>query len=174
MHSLLEKATWTEDLQKLNLRFRQLIESFDEDSINKIPSRGGWSAARVAEHIHKSDQGMILLLSGPSRNDERLPDLHAKQIRDLFLDFDTKLNSPDFIIPENKFYHRESLLAVFDADRKKLNEILLHSDLTETCTAFPFPGTGELTRLEILTFILAHTRRHIHQLEKIAQEQGNI
>jgi len=170
MHSLMEKAVWTEDLQKLNLRFRQLLESFDGDRINKIPSRGGWSAAQVAEHVHKSDQGMIYLLSGPSRKDARQPDLHAENIRNLFLDFDTKLNSPDFIIPENKFYVKESLLSAFDADRKRMNEKLLHSDLTETCTAFPFPGTGELTRLEILTFILAHTRRHIHQLEKIAQE----
>jgi DinB superfamily len=169
MNITLEKTELAGDLQNLNLRFRELLESFDGDRINKIPSRGGWSAAQVAEHIHKSDRGMIYLMSGPARKDTRPPDLHAEQIRNLFLDFDTKLNSPDFIIPENKLYNKESLLSAFAADRKKINEILLHSDLTETCTAFPFPGTGELTRLEIICFILAHTRRHIHQLEKIAQ-----
>jgi uncharacterized damage-inducible protein DinB len=169
-NSIKEKKAWAKDLQKLNLRFRQLLNSFDADGINKIPSRGGWSAAQVAEHIHKSDMGMIYLLSGPSKKEARQPDLHAKKIRDLFLDFDKKLNSPDFIIPENKYYEKESLISAFDSDRIRINEILLNSDLTETCTAFPFPGSGELTRFEILTFVTAHTRRHIHQLEKIAQE----
>jgi hypothetical protein len=40
--------------------------------------------------------------------------------------------------------------------------------------SFVLNQTGELTRLEVLTFILAHTRRHIHQLEKIAQDHDVI
>ncbi len=171
-NSVIQKTEWLKDLQLTNTRFLDLLGSFDNNRLNEIPFPGSWTAGQVAEHIHKSDLGMIFLLTGPVRKDSREPDQEVKKIQQVFLDFDSKLKSPDFIIPENKKYNRESILSRFESDRNSIIEILETADLTETCTARPFPGIGELTRLEIFSFILSHTKRHVHQLERISQKNA--
>ena len=86
-----------------------------------------------------------------------------------FLDFTTKLKSPDFILPGKKFYDKEVLIESLSQVTKKLFDLSKNLDLASTATAFPFPGLGELTRLEIFHFIISHTKRHLHQLQKIKE-----
>ena len=40
-------------------------------------------------------------------------------------------------------------------------------DLSVICTDFELPQMGHLTRAEWLYFVSYHTRRHLHQLQKI-------
>lgn len=166
-----KKTIWLKDFQTTNSRFSDLLKSFDDQRINEIPFPASWTAGQVAEHIHKSDLGMIFLLTGPVRKDTRQPDQEVEKIQKVFLDFDSKLKSPDFIIPEYKNYKGDQVLTRFESDRSRIEEIIQSTDLSETCTARPFPGIGELTRLEIFSFILAHTKRHVRQLERISEKK---
>ena len=165
-----QKTEWLSELIKTDTEFINLLSSFSQTEVNIHPGPGSWSAGQVTEHIHKSDKGIIRLLSGTSKKEDRAPDQMVETIKSVFLNFDSKLDSPGFIIPEDKIYEKDLIIARFESERKTITEIVRVSDLSETCTAYPFPGFGEITRLEILSFIVSHTQRHINQLRRIAQK----
>ena len=163
-----EKNKWLHTLQETNTEFIEQLEVFLPEEINTVPFGGGWTAGQVAQHVHKSDQGMLMELTGPVKRENRRPDQFSDMISKSFLDFETKLQSPAFILPETRDYKKDFIIARFEETRLKIGEAAQVSDLAETCTAFPFPGIGELTKLEIINFIIVHTKRHTHQLRKIA------
>lgn len=164
---------WMKKLTETTAEFLLNLESVNASLTNQHPFNGGWSIGQVVEHIHKSDKGMIFFLSGPSKKGDRPPDQHIPVMEKIFLNFNEKLNSPDFIIPEDKIYEKDNLIFRFKNERQEILEILEKADLTETCTAAPFPGIGEVTRLEILAFVNVHTQRHIHQLKRIVAKIAN-
>ena len=146
---------------------QELLSSFSEEELNTIPFEGSWTAAQVGEHIRKSTKAMIQLITGSTKPTERNVEQFVEQISNDFLDFSTKLKAPDFIIPDSKQYEKERLLNSLSDLFDKTVALSRSLDLKETCTAFPFPGYGMLTRLEVFHFIVCHTRRHIHQLQTI-------
>ena len=60
-----EKNKWLHNLQETNTEFIDLLEAFLPEEINTVPFGGGWTAGQVAQHVHKSDQGMLMELTGP-------------------------------------------------------------------------------------------------------------
>ena len=80
------------------------------------------------------------------------------------------MKSPDFIVPESKDYDKEGLLDHLQKALGLIGETAKSLDLSQTCTAFPFPGYEELTRLEWVYFVICHTRRHSHQLSRMAEK----
>jgi len=165
-----QRNGWVKELDETNSGFLQMIETFSPQEINRVPFPGSWTAGQVAEHIHKSDEGMIFLLTGPAKREDREPDQFVEKIKEVFLNFNSRLNSPAFIIPQNKSYDKNLLLSRFETERTKITDIIKAFDLSETCTARPFPGFGEITRLEVASFIIYHTQRHLQQLHRIAKK----
>jgi len=164
----------TKELQSdINKTFKELgeiISSFDEDQINLIPFEGSWTAGQVAEHILLSVSGFEKTLNGSVAETERAPDALKDKIKASFLDFTTKMKSPDFIIPAEKNYEKDKLTKTLENFRGKINLAMETMDLSKTCLAFELPVLGFLTRLESIYFILYHTQRHIQQLKNIYQK----
>ena len=164
----------TKELQSdINKTFKELgeiISSFDEDQINLIPFEGSWTAGQVAEHILLSVSGFEKTLNGSVAETERAPDALKDKIKASFLDFTTKMKSPDFIIPAEKNYEKDKLTKTLENFRGKINLAMETMDLSKTCLAFELPVLGFLTRLESIYFILYHTQRHIHQMKNIYQK----
>lgn len=145
--------------------FIELLSSFDQQQINAVPYENSWTAAQVGEHVFKSDNFILGSLSGPEKPTKRKPDEGVAGIRAQFLDFTTKLHSPEVIIPTQGTHDKEALISALKATREQIARIIKTTDLTATCSN---PIFGEPTRLELLTFINVHTQRHTHQLQKIA------
>ena len=74
-----------------------------------MPFEGSWTAGQVAQHILLSSSS-VEVLRGPVKKTKRAPDEGIENLRSIFLDFDTKLESPEFIMPQNKVYDKEELL----------------------------------------------------------------
>ena len=106
------------------------------------------------------------MLYGPVKKTSRPPDGRIEDLKSVFLDFNLKMKSPDFIIPEKKDYHRSQLQDDFKKTASQLKEAVKTLDLSEICVDTP-SVLGELTRLELISFIILHTKRHTHQLENI-------
>jgi hypothetical protein len=104
------------------------------------------------------------------QNPPRPPDQKVEEVRNLFLDFNIKMKSPEFIIPSNAPIDKERLLSSLGDRIEQINEVIQKKDLTEICEGFAIPEYGEFTRLEWLYFVLFHTQRHIHQLKDIVQK----
>ena len=162
----------TEILRKVKDTTDELISilsSFSQPEINKIPPGGGWSAAQVGDHLFKS-YGVVDILTTPVKKTDRAPDEKIVPIKNTFLNFDIKMNSPEFIIPSAGTLDKVSLIDSLKDRTLKIIQISEPLDLSETCLAFSLPGLGELTRLEWLHFIMYHTQRHIQQLRNIQQK----
>lgn len=143
------------------------VSSFKEEDINIIPFEGSWTAGQVGEHIYKSMSGISHSLQGAVKKTNRDPAEKVKAIGDIFLNFDFKMQSPDFILPSELPHDKTLLLRCLTLITSEVKEQMAAQDLSATCLQSILPGFGDLTRLELNYFIVFHTQRHIHQLKNI-------
>jgi uncharacterized damage-inducible protein DinB len=144
-----------------------LTEKMTEEEFTAIPFEGSWTAAQVCEHIIKSNKSIVNALKTEGTIIARSPDQRIREIRDLFLDFTNKFQSPASVVPTQLNYKKET----FVYDLRKTTEDA--KELSKTVNGFEainVPGFGELTKLELLYFIIFHTQRHIHQLKKVVEK----
>ena len=144
-----------------------VLAEFENEQINKVPFEGSWTAGQVAEHLLKSEVGIPHLLAENVKSTERPADEKVPVIESIFLNFETKLKAPDFIIPSNGPHEKDNLLNSLKETREKILDIAETTDLSKTCTSAQFPGMGELTRWESLNFAVCHSIRHTRQLRNI-------
>ncbi len=144
----------------------QLASSLNEETINTVPFKDSWTAAQVADHVAKSTAFAVSALEAPGKETERPPNERAEELKAIFLDFTTKLKSPGFIVPTQPNYKKETVLLNLKLQLEKLNTI---RNITDLSTLTSLPALGEITKLELLYFVLYHTQRHVHQLKKILQ-----
>jgi dihydrofolate reductase len=142
----------------------QVVSPFSETQINTIPFKGSWTAAQVAEHVTRSNTGIIKSLMTEGKPTGREPDERVNELKEQFLNFGEKLQSPKFILPTQDIYQKEKVIADLKKSIEQLREISKTVDLSE---ALNHPIFGDITRLELLHFVVYHTQRHIHQLNNI-------
>lgn len=145
------------------------IELFDANSYNKVVANDSWTAGQIVEHVLLSAEKFDEVVHGEVEETSRAFDKLKAQLKAILLSFETKLKSPDFIYPALKEYqpidHTQRIQKVV----QNLKEAVHNLDLTKTCVSFPLPGLGNLTRYEVIYFVIYHTERHLNQLDKIAQ-----
>ncbi|MBE2219303.1 MAG: DinB family protein [Ignavibacteria bacterium] len=143
------------------------LEKFEENKFNVIPFEGSWSAAQTADHLLKANSGAAQTMLGSTKDTSREPDANEETIRSFMLDLNTKMISPEFILPSLEPIEKETMLENTRVAGNRLRNILLEENITKTCTDFALPGLGELTRYEWICFAVCHTKRHTHQINNI-------
>jgi len=164
MNDELEKESLIKILEATTHQLMEKVQRFDEVEINDIPYANSWTAAQVADHLTKSNNSIAkaMLLNGTTIN--RNPAARVEELQKVFLDFDSRLKSPDFIIPSQDIYEKDVVVNNLKWSVEKLMEVSHESDLSEMINHRAF---GDITKFEILYFVYFHTLRHIHQLDKI-------
>lgn len=147
--------------------FLQIISSLSEEQINTIPFEGSWTAAQVAEHVIKANTGIVSALKQEGKIADRNKSERAEELKKLFLDFTTKLQSPDFVLPTQNTYQKETLIADFRLASEQLIDAVKIANLSEIVKD---SALGDLTKYEMLYFVTVHTQRHVHQLKGIVQK----
>lgn len=143
------------------------IRECNDDDFNKIPFEGSWTAGQVAEHVRLSVKGVPELFVAKTEKTDRDPEQKIPIVAGIFLDFDKKFQSPDFIYPKMKTYDKESFVAFYSDYADALGKLVTKLDMSETCLGFEIPGLGPMTRQELLAFVLFHTQRHTCQIRNI-------
>jgi PhnB protein len=151
-------------LDETTSSFLQIISSFSEEEINTIPYQNSWTAAQVAEHVTLSMESMIQSLTAEGKPTLRNIEEGVPKLKEIFLDFTTKLQSPKFILPTKDTYIKDRAISNFRNAAAQLNDLRNKIDLSETIHHNIF---GDVTKLEILHFVVYHTQRHTHQVKKI-------
>jgi hypothetical protein len=162
--------TSAELLQEFEAATNAYIDIFaalSQNEINTVPFTGSWTAAQVTEHLCKSDSAMIQALMGPVEPTSRPPDEYVNNLRAIFLDFSTKLPSPEFIIPAPGTHDKDSLLNAFKTGREQIGKAIQTLDLSATCH---MPLFGKPTRMELIAFVIFHTQRHTNQVKRISEK----
>ena len=169
----MNKTDLANDLQTVFTDFGQVLSAIPDGRLNIVPRSGSWTPGQLARHVILSASGFLQVLNGPSRPTDRPYDAGVEKLRATFLDFSTKMKSPDFVVPKAMDYDKARLLDSLETIKSGLPPVFDTLDLTETCTAFELPRTDYLTRWEALHFVLYHTQRHLHQLRKMEAEVRN-
>lgn len=150
-----------------------LLDSAPESTINKIPFKGSWTAAQTAQHLIKAGRGMPEIFKNPAPKAKRQPDEKVGEWKEIMLDPDSKMESPEFIVPEDRQYNKEKLINDTESIRKQTLEILKTADMDEIPDmeeGNPLKGS---TKLELLYFVIFHTQRHNRQMRKILETLNN-
>lgn len=158
-------------LENLSTTFSELeatIQHFNEISFNNKPTGGSWSPAMVAQHLILAGTGIDRVLLGNTSSTEAVPDAKVAQMKEIFLNFDTKMTSPEFIEPADQFYSLAEQNTKLKEIGATLMKIIPDMDIALVCTDFEMPYLGYLTRLELISFVIYHTQRHTHQLKEMA------
>jgi len=148
----------------------QLLSTFTEKEINTVPFEGSWTAAQVCQHLYKSENGIDQLLYAPAELADRNPGEKTQQFKEIFLNYDIKFKSPDFILPEERHYIKTELEVSLEDVKEKMITAVQNSNLTEVAPleeGHPLKGS---TKLEMIYFVTYHTMRHNHQLERIKEK----
>jgi hypothetical protein len=165
-----EKLNTKELLKSLDETTSELLKTislFNEKEINTVPFENSWTAAQVADHVMQSNRSMIQSLSERGRITSRNVDEGVQKLRELFLNFDSKLQSPKFILPTQEKYNKEQLIAELKDSVEQIKKLSASVDVAEMIDHRVF---GEITKFEILHFVVYHTQRHIYQLKNIFQQ----
>lgn len=162
------------EITESGTRLLNILDSFDTTQINIIPYEGSWTAGQVVDHILKSGSGMFEVIHGHCDKSGRVFNEKEKEIRELFLHFETKLQSPPEILPTQSPLQKEQLQNNVQHLLSKINQAALTLNLEEACLDYEFPGSGTLTRYEWLSFFVVHTARHNHQLQKISAKLNKL
>ena len=144
-----------------------VLGSINQKDINTVPFEGSWTAGQVVDHIIKSMSNIGHVLTNDTKPTDRQFDQHKGMMENIFLNNDHKMKSPDFIIPTNEPVEKNEQIKTLQTIKEAVLDIIKTLDLTELCTSFEMPGLGMLTRYELIWFVIYHTQRHTHQLEKI-------
>ena len=144
-----------------------VLNSFSNENINQAPFEGSWTGGQVAEHVLKSASGVLAALEGDIRPADRDPEQNVAQLRELFLNFEIKMQSPDFIIPSDEPKDRDFLIKALSTVFDGIEKSAVNDNLTLICTSFEMPVMGYLSRSEFINFTAVHTQRHIRQLGNI-------
>lgn len=153
------------EFESTHQAFFDAAKSFDEEEINEIPFEGSWTAAQVIIHVTKSNYGIVKAMKLEGTKIDRDADEREAEIRKTFLDFTAKFKSPDFIIPPDGAQDRNKIIEDFENSVEQLKEASRTANLSE---AIKHPAFGEITKLELLHFVLFHMQRHTRQLRNIS------
>ena len=141
-----------------------LISSTDSSTVNTVPFKDSWTAAQLATHVTKSNKAIAQGLNMEGKPAGRNPEEGVPNLKKMFLDFTVKFQSPEFIIPENIEYNKEAVIAAL---KKSIGQLQAACTKVNLIEIIDLPVFGEITKLELLHFVLYHTQRHNHQLKKI-------
>ncbi len=152
--------------------WNELIIRVSDNSyaVNEIPFAGSWTIAQLATHITKSNKAITQGMYMNGKPADRDPEAGVPELKKMFLDFERKFPSPDFIVPEERDYIREDVISSLTDSINNLKDDRSNQNLFEVINMKIF---GEVTKLELLHFVLYHTQRHVHQLKNIQKAFKN-
>jgi hypothetical protein len=152
------------DLDKTTDDLIELITSVNQQRINTVPFKDSWTPAQLTVHVTKSNNAIAQGLNMQGKPADRNIDDGVPNLKKMFLDFDIKYKSPQFIVPEEGEYNKEEIIEALQRSIDRLKHTRERIDLSEIISLPPF---GEVTKFEILHFVLYHTTRHVHQLKNM-------
>ncbi len=146
-----------------------LLEPLDDERINRVPFPGSWTAGQLGDHLLKSYCAVdwVEIRATPLR---RTDEGKSAQIDGVFLDFTTRYQPPDFIVPSTGEISGRELVADLRRAADGIAAYAQERDLAFTCPEFNVIGFGDLTAQEWIHFLTAHSKRHVRQLRNILNQ----
>src|SRR6478735_7953479 len=112
----------------------QLITGTDAQKINLIPFQNSWTAAQLIVHVTKSNKAIAQALNMEGELAIRDIDKGVAGLKKMFLDFDIKYKSPEFIIPEDGNYNKDEIIESLKRSAERLQDARSKQNLSVVIT----------------------------------------
>jgi len=151
------------------------ISALSEEKANAKIDDNTWSVLECLEHIFLVDVGvsktLIVDITADNKNDKS--ELFSEgKLNYLLVDKrqEFKVPAPDFVSPTGRFKTLvEAQKSIEVIIEKIISHIKLNAIENEKQT-IQHPRLGEMTKLDWVHFLMAHTKRHVLQIEEIKQK----
>lgn len=163
----MNKLEIKKDLNESTRKLLELLYEVPEPFFNSVPKEGGWTVGQVAEHLIKVETGTVRLFSGPVEDAGRDHQEKIDEIKDRFLNYETKLKAFGPIVPGDTPKDKTNALEKIQDIRQRLTSLIEIQDMAALITGFEHGLFGYLTRVEWIYFNIYHSRRHMHQIKTI-------
>ncbi len=159
------------EIENVNREFIHQLSKFSSEKLNKIKTEESWTAGQVAEHIIKSNGGILgQLLNGNAIPTDRPFNEEIELIENIFRSED-KMKTAPILEPNKPPHDLEELMKSLHEQKAQQIKATNEKELKELSSELQFPpAPNGLTRYEWLIFMIEHTCRHSKQLERIYQE----
>jgi hypothetical protein len=147
-----------------------LMESLTDEQINKVPYEDSWTAGQLLRHVSKSMAHMPETMNADGQKADREITQRVPELKSIFLDFSNKFQSPDFIKPEPGPYSKQDSIDELNEVFRNMKMSVEGVDLETVIEGLPM---GPVTKLELVHFLVYHTQRHLHQMNKITNALNN-
>ena len=165
-------------LEKSKNEMLSILSQWSEEELNQKPDDKSWSALQVVEHVMGSEKGTLGYMKKKTQAaPEDLPEateenrLASIQLNEV-LKSTKRYTKPDVMPdPEGKYsfdqYSAEwnQLHDVYRQFFEKLNDKYLDRQV------FRHPFSGMLSVQQTLAFLINHIAHHMHQINRLKQEQ---
>jgi phage-related protein len=141
-----------------------LMSSVENNKVNIIPYEGSWTAPQLLRHVTKSISGTAEAMPMDAKPTNRDPGERIEELKTVFLDFSQKMNSPEFIVPEEIIYDKQTSIDDLNKSFNQFKENTNNVNLSELVEGLPL---GPISKLELIHFTLFHTQRHLYQMKEI-------
>lgn len=155
-------------------RFKDALKGISSDKYDSVPENGGWSIARIVEHVAIVSEGASRFCShlvAKAKTDGKpagdLP-VTAEFLKNLLGAKGTKFEAPEVALPSGTMNVEDSLARL---DASTLALTTLAADMAAydiTAHKFPHPYFGPLNAAEWLYLLGGHESRHTDQIEAVA------
>ena len=133
------------------------------------PQTNKWNALEVLEHIYLTDQMIIDLIKKPSNNSADVFELMGKdKLHHILINKrDKKVKAPDILEPQGQFSDIPKFSTAYALLRNNLVDDINSMQLSIDNRIQKHFILGEMTTADWIHFMIAHTNRHLLQIEDL-------
>lgn len=141
------------------------------------PSEKGWSILECVEHIFLIKEAVLKVLSTPApieKTENTKTELFGEQKLKMLLITNRafKVPAPDFVCPKGRFVSSADAIQNINIIIEKIIQYINTNTIEQETHTIKHPVLGPMTKTDWIHFMVAHTNRHIIQIEELKKLQG--
>jgi hypothetical protein len=151
-----------------------VIDASSAEELNYKAIPETWSILECVEHICLVNGNVGKLIqapppSSPPATENKPSELYSEgKLNHLLVNKrEMKRVSPKFVEPKGIFKSAEEAKTVIGKETEQLLHVLNTTDIARQTHTIPHHALGEMTKTDWIHFMIAHTQRHLLQIEDI-------
>lgn len=161
-----------ETLQQNEAHLMTTLEKVTDEEFVQKSASDKWSLAEIVEHIMLVDNSVMGGILAKGKNPpETIPETFPKEkLLRVSTARTTKVPAPKYAIPKGIFTTKTQALSAFREHRAKIETFVQTTNLPMERIAFKHFAFGLINGIGWITFMAAHSERHILQIKELLAE----
>ena len=168
--------------EKIQNNKEELLRSFSsllKAELAFKPSEKNWSILECVEHIFLIKEAVLKVISTPApieKTENTKTELFGEQKLNMLLITNRafKVPAPDFVCPQGRFSHSTDAVQHINIVIDKIIQHINTNAIEKETHTLKHPVLGPMTKTDWIHFMIAHTNRHILQMEELKKLPGFI